>query len=131
MLAMGDIDWFKEINDRYGHQAGDYVLAELANCFKQHMEHQGFVFRWGGEEFLFIYEGLTVQEAAAQLEQLKSQAGGLDTCYDGICIHIAMTFGLADCTEADDVKTLIKIADENLYTGKRQGRNAIVYHTQT
>lgn len=131
VLAMGDIDWFKEINDRYGHQAGDYVLAELANCFKQHMEHQGFVFRWGGEEFLFIYEGLTVQEAAAQLEQLKSQAGGLDTCYDGICIHIAMTFGLADCTEADDVKTLIKIADENLYTGKRQGRNAIVYHTQT
>lgn len=128
VLAMGDIDLFKEINDRYGHQAGDYVLTELAQCFRRHMEHQGFVFRWGGEEFLFIYEGLTLQEAASQLERLKSEAGGMDTCYEGICIHIAMTFGLADCTEADDVKTLIKIADENLYCGKRQGRNAIIYH---
>lgn len=130
VLAMGDIDLFKEINDHYGHQAGDYVLSELAKCFKRHMEHQGFVFRWGGEEFLFIYEGLSVQEAAGQLTQLKSEAGGLDTCYEGICIHIAMTFGLADCTEADDLKSLIKIADENLYRGKKQGRNAIVYHEQ-
>lgn len=128
VLVMGDIDLFKDINDRYGHQAGDCVLQSLAQCFQQHMEHQGFVFRWGGEEFLFIYEGLTVQEAAEQLEQLKSRAGGLDTCYDGIWIAIAMTFGLADCTEAEDVKTLIKIADENLYRGKRQGRNAIVYN---
>ena len=127
VVAIGDIDWFKAINDRYGHQAGDFVLGELAKVFRQHMERQGFVFRWGGEEFLFVYEGLSASEAADQLEKLKSDAGALDVCYEGICIHIAMTFGLADCLEAQNIHDLIKLADANLYCGKEQGRNAVIY----
>lgn len=74
VLVIGDIDSFKNINDKYGHLAGDVVLKELSAVFLNHMRHKGFVSRWGGEEFLFIYERMDKQRALSNLEELLTES---------------------------------------------------------
>lgn len=72
-VAMGDVDFFKYVNDTYGHQAGDETLRQLAKVISTHMEHLGFVFRWGGEEFVLIYEDMDRYQAFKHLEILQEQ----------------------------------------------------------
>ena len=72
-VAMGDVDFFKYVNDTYGHQAGDETLRQLAKVISIHMEHLGFVFRWGGEEFVLIYEDMDRYQAFKHLEILQEQ----------------------------------------------------------
>lgn len=125
-IAIGDIDHFKWVNDTFGHQAGDTILKKLAMILTAHMERRGFVFRWGGEEFLFIYEGMDKKEAGEALAELQKDihTGGL-IC-EGQPVQAAMTFGLADCREAEDLDSLIHLADERMYCGKKSGRDRIV-----
>lgn len=125
-LAIGDIDYFKRINDTFGHQAGDIILKKLSDILTSHMERKGFVFRWGGEEFLFIYEGVDRDMAAVCLSELQEdiKAGGL--VYKGRQIVVTMTFGLSDCRESGSVDELIRLADDRMYRGKRDGRDRVV-----
>lgn len=125
-IAIGDIDHFKWVNDTFGHQAGDTILKKLSMILTSHMERRGFVFRWGGEEFLFIYEGMDKVKAAEALAGLQQDIhmGGL--CYEGQQVRAAMTFGLADCRESEDLDSLIRLADERMYCGKKNGRDRIV-----
>lgn len=127
VLAIGDIDHFKRVNDCYGHQAGDQTLQELAVLFKEHMERKGFVFRFGGEEFLFIYEAAQPEEVINDLKALKEKISLHEINTNQICFSVNMTFGLASCTDGDDIDALIRLADDNLYYGKNNGRNHVVY----
>jgi len=73
-LALVDLDHFKMVNDRYGHAVGDEVLKAAARRFESGMREGDWVARWGGEEFLFVLHGSTVEEAASVMERLASQA---------------------------------------------------------
>lgn len=126
-VAMGDIDFFKKVNDTYGHQAGDEVLKTVAACFSEHMEHLGFVFRWGGEEFLVVYEDADRKDAYGHLLQFQQKLRNTETLWNGKKIKVAMTFGVAEYGEETEVSRLIQLADHNLYQGKRDGRNRVVY----
>ncbi len=125
--AIGDIDYFKHINDTYGHQAGDEVLKMVAHAVAEHMEHIGFAFRWGGEEFLMVYEELDREQVFACVEKLRAVIGGSEMDWHGETIKITMTFGIADYGEAGDAKELIRLADARLYSGKSSGRNRTVF----
>lgn len=125
-LAIGDIDWFKLINDNYGHQAGDKVLKNLAAIFKCQMEKQGFVFRWGGEEFLFVFECMDIGQIKQELEKLQEVVRSSKVEYAGQDVVVSMTIGAAECTLEDTLETLLKRADDNLYTGKQCNKNQIV-----
>lgn len=126
VLVIGDIDYFKNVNDTFGHPGGDAVLRELAAVFREHMERKGFVARWGGEEFMFIYERMDMERVRTHLEELTELIRSAKIIYNGENISITMTFGAAACIEGDDLKTLVRRADDNLYYGKKNGRNRTV-----
>lgn len=125
-VAMGDIDFFKRINDTYGHQSGDEVLRSIAGEIAARMEHIGFVFRWGGEEFLIVYENMDRSAALEHLERLRSDLSAQGVQLNGVRIPVTMTFGVAEHGEERDVEKLIQLADSNLYRGKRTGRDRVV-----
>ncbi len=124
-IAIGDIDFFKKVNDTYGHECGDAVLKNVSALLKQHMWHRGFAARWGGEEFLLVFENVDLAEARKQLELLMDKIHELDTLYEGQHVKVNMTFGLI-CDPDKDIHTLLKEADEKLYIGKTNGRNQVV-----
>lgn len=104
----------------------DKVLKMVAHAISVHMEHIGFAFRWGGEEFLMVYEELDRKRTFACVEKLRAVINGSELDWHGEKIRITMTFGIADCGEAGDVKELIRLADARLYSGKSSGRNQTV-----
>lgn len=125
-LAIGDIDYFKRVNDTFGHQAGDAILKKLAALLTSHMERNGFVFRWGGEEFLFIYEDMDKAAAGEALAELQDDIRRSGLVYKEQAIQAAMTFGVADCREAEDLEEMIRLADQRMYRGKDGGRDRVV-----
>lgn len=124
-ISIGDIDYFKKVNDTYGHDCGDEVLKQIAYLLKKHMLSQGFAARWGGEEFLLVFDHLNQEEARQSLQKLLDDIRNLAIPYDDKTIHVTMTFGVAENTSTD-INQLIKEADDKLYLGKSGGRNCIV-----
>lgn len=125
-IVMGDIDHFKQVNDTYGHQAGDEILKKVSETMKEHMERLGFVFRWGGEEFLLIYEDLVEAEAVCCLKELYNAVNMIEVQWKEEKIKITMTFGVAEFCQDPAIGELVQRADANLYEGKRIGRNCII-----
>lgn len=124
LVVIGDIDNFKRLNDTYGHPAGDQVLRELSQIFQTSMQGKGVAARWGGEEFLFLYDE---EEGALQaLDDMMQRIRGLQICYREQKIKVTMTFGAAVCGEADTTESLIRRADDRLYDGKANGKDRIV-----
>lgn len=124
-VAIGDIDFFKRVNDTYGHECGDLVLKNIAACLKRHMAGKGFAARWGGEEFLLVYDHMDVREAYRYLQRLNFEIHDLDSCFDGRTVRITMTFGLVP-GDTDDISQLLRNADQKLYDGKAAGRDCIM-----
>ena len=126
-LAMCDIDFFKKVNDTYGHDAGDEVLKFVANKMVEESGETAFVSRWGGEEFLIIFPDCNGDHAFIILEKLRKTLKNSVIKVDEAEIKITMTFGLAEYSFNEDVDSVIKEADEKLYMGKQNGRNQVVY----
>lgn len=123
--VLADIDHFKSINDTYGHESGDIVLQNVAKLLKNHIHKKGYVGRWGGEEFLMIYENCHVEQAKAYLQELQTLIRESTHSVEGADIKITLTFGLV-CDSSLEPHELIKKADDKLYTGKKNGRDCIV-----
>ena len=126
VVGIGDIDYFKSVNDTYGHECGDIVLKEIAAILKKHMAGKGFAARWGGEEFLFIFENLHVAAAKEITEEMLKEIRSTSITYENDNIHITMTFGLTQGGVGTNTTELIQKADALLYKGKNNGRNQIV-----
>ena len=126
-IAMMDIDYFKAINDKYGHDAGDRVLAAVADHVSRSTRSFDDAYRLGGEEFLLCMKetdlgaGLKVIERLrSSLEQLPIQVGS------GLPVSITASFGLGVSTDDVPVGELLRRVDQGLYRAKNQGRNTIV-----
>lgn len=123
-VVMGDIDDFKQINDRYGHTTGDLVLSKVSQAIRTSVSKEDALCRWGGEEFVMVLRA--DQEAAcAVVERVRRKLSGI-VVDPGSSSAVTMTFGLADCLEADSFNELVRIADENLLRGKASGKNCLV-----
>ncbi|MDF3823061.1 GGDEF domain-containing protein [Leptospira sp. 96542] len=119
-----DIDHFKSVNDRYGHDAGDQVLQQAARLVVEHVRAGDFVFRYGGEEVLVVLAGLLTEEALKVAEGIRRrfEATPLSIGADGE-LNLTVSIGVAvDAGEADP-QSLVKRADMALYEAKRAGRN--------
>lgn len=126
-IAMGDIDFFKKVNDTYGHEGGDIVLKGLAKCFLEETEDVGLVCRWGGEEFLFILPGMNGDDAFEFIEKIRRKIKTITFNIKDEEFHVSMTFGLQEHDFRDSVDTSIDNADRKLYIGKSSGRDKVVY----
>ena len=121
-----DIDKFKSVNDTYGHNAGDEVLAFTADLIRQACTDKDTAYRWGGEEFIMIMADTTLEEAAAKAEALRKTVESSEFPADGRKIHCTLSFG---CTTFDKNKTIeenVSVADGHLYTAKESGRNCVI-----
>lgn len=123
--VLADIDHFKSVNDTYGHESGDIVLQNVAKTLKTHMHKKGYVGRWGGEEFLLIYEHCDVTQAKEHLQELQTIVRESTHEVADTAIKITLTFGLVSDNTLEPHE-LIKAADDKLYIGKKNGRDCIV-----
>ena len=124
-LAIADIDFFKKVNDTYGHTAGDEVLVSVAQIMKKNMAGKGFAARWGGEEFLLVYTGCDMETTLAYLEILTEAIREMYVEYDDKTIRITMSIGVAT-GNGDSVDKVLCTADDRLYHAKREGRDRVV-----
>lgn len=124
-VALGDIDFFKRVNDTYGHECGDLVLKAIADTLRWHMKDHGFAARWGGEEFLLVFEHMDLEASKESLTQLSEKIQTLEVPYENNVIKVTMTFGLVTGSQ-DSADKLLCTADKKLYEGKVNGRNQIV-----
>ncbi len=125
-VALGDIDFFKKINDTYGHDCGDLVLKEVSALLCRHMEGKGFAVRWGGEEFLLVYTRLHAKEAAEHVEEILKEIRLLRIPYGDCTVCLTMSFGVTEGGINEKADVFIKVADDKLYYGKRHGRNQVI-----
>ena len=126
-VAMIDVDHFKQINDTYGHPAGDIVLRQLAATLKQMLRGNDPLYRFGGEEFLWLLRCNTPDEAAQSAHRIVSIVRKTPSSIGGDqSISITITIGLAQTGEQEDINSAIKRADLALYEGKHAGRNRYV-----
>ena len=131
VIAIGDIDLFKRFNDRYGHACGDEVLTQLSALFMDYMEDKGEVARWGGEEFLLVFNDCTFEQGIEHMEKLIHRIRLMDIRYGGESLRVTMTFGISEYNPELTVDAIINNADKKLYFGKQNGRNRIVYTIPT
>lgn len=124
-IAMGDIDFFKKVNDQYGHEKGDEVLCYVADVLQKGIEENGFASRWGGEEFLLVMRG-EISALYGKLCQINDGIEGKVFDHSGKEFQISMTFGVVAWSDTEEFETAINRADELLYFGKEHGRNQII-----
>lgn len=126
-VAIGDIDFFKKVNDTYGHEAGDAVLVYIAGLVSGYIKNKGEACRWGGEEFLFVFRGMNGEEAAAHVEKLRLMIEQSEIAYKDQRISVTMTFGLDEYNRNKPIDDTINSADQKLYIGKNTGRNRVIF----
>lgn len=126
-IAMGDIDFFKHVNDTYGHDAGDEVLRTLSRLFCTVIGEKGEVCRWGGEEFLFVFPGMDMEEVQLLMSDLLDDIRHTPVLYERKLIHVTMTFGVEEFGRNHTMESVIQEADRKLYLGKESGRNRVIY----
>ena len=126
-VCLCDIDFFKRVNDTYGHDVGDEVLRKISETFRKKLPPDTFISRWGGEEFLLIFPHMNGDEAGTALEILRQKIKTL--VFDGgtEIFSVTLTYGLVEYDFYSDINTVLKEADEKLYLGKEGGRDRIVF----
>lgn len=126
-VALGDIDYFKRFNDKYGHECGDVVLKQVSECFSRHFTScKGYAIRWGGEEFLLVFMGFTKEAAFQETEKILEMIRNEKVIYGEKQVSVTMTFGVAGYRKGETIEKLVKRADDRLYRGKELGRNRII-----
>ncbi|HWI85981.1 MAG TPA: GGDEF domain-containing protein [Sphingomonas sp.] len=128
-VAFCDIDNFKRLNDVHGHSVGDRVLRLVGDCLSEDADDRTFVGRQGGEEFVVLFEGLPVIEAAARIDAIREALSQrtLRSRSDGIPIgRITFSAGVAALNGGEDGEALLHRADQALYRAKESGRNQVV-----
>ncbi len=126
-LLMCDIDFFKKINDHYGHDMGDFVLKRVAQLFKNKCRKVDYLSRWGGEEFLIVLPETNLDGGTKVAESIRESIENEKYKFNDQEISITMSFGVS-CPNDPEMKLeqLLKIADERLYAAKEGGRNQVV-----
>ncbi len=129
-LVLFDLDHFKDLNDRHGHDAGDRVLRKVAALLQAHLPPSALAARWGGEEFLFALDGFDTDQAVALCEALRAAFRANPVALEETAIHFTATFGVVGI-EPDDasLEGWMRQVDQALYAGKRAGRDRVRVHT--
>lgn len=129
-LVVIDLDKFKNINDGYGHSAGDYILKTLVTCVDETVRGSDMLFRYGGEEFVLILSGTDSEGAKRIAERLRCAVETYPFIYDRQEIAVTASFGVATLRSRDDAKRLFNKADTALYQAKDAGRNQVNYYEE-
>lgn len=126
-IVLFDIDYFKQINDEYGHQKGDEALIGITKLVSKLIRKSDLFFRWGGEEFLILLPGARMEEATRVSEKIRREIEKLKI--KGIR-KLTASFGVTQCKVDDNQESMFKRVDNSLYLAKLTGRNKVVYNEE-
>lgn len=126
VVALGDIDDFKRVNDVFGHNCGDEILSAVAELLRKTLGGGVEICRWGGEEIVFLFPETGPEQAREKLESLRRTVEGHVFRCGEQDLRITMTFGMAWGGPEADAQSLIEAADRRMYRGKEQGKNRVV-----
>jgi diguanylate cyclase (GGDEF)-like protein len=124
-FAICDIDFFKKVNDTYGHNCGDIVLKMVSEKLRAAEVDQDFVARWGGEEFIIVLKG-RLDKNLVTINAIADSIRSSVVTYDGKEVRVTMTFGVTEYHAPENLDNMISRADSLLYQGKEGGRNRVV-----
>lgn len=124
-LVLADVDFFKRINDEFGHDAGDKVLVRLAALMRESLREVDVLARWGGEEFLALLPSSDSAAAAQVAERLRRTVAAAHIDIGGRTLQVTMSFGVAEVSDPLDLQPATARADGALYKSKREGRNRV------
>lgn len=130
-VAFCDIDHFKKINDNFGHDTGDRILKMVADALVEGVGEDAYVGRFGGEEFLVLFDGIMARRAAMRVDEVRDELSGrhLVSKTNGEPLGtVTFSAGIAQLTEGEDEGSMMKRADEALYAAKNGGRNRVIIH---
>lgn len=123
-MILLDIDFFKKINDKYGHQAGDQVLIEFSKIVEENTRKSDMLFRWGGEEFLIILPNTTLDGAEQAADKIITKVR--KHIYTDLDEGVTVSAGVAENTDHADKESFFKRVDKALYQAKHEGRNRYI-----
>jgi two-component system, cell cycle response regulator len=127
-LVMADIDHFKDVNDKYGHDAGDAVLRHFAGIIKSHTRGSDICARLGGEEFVMALSHVGRDGVGTAIERIRERIDTEPYTWQGDILHVTASFGAARIHEGSgDCQRLLREADLALYTAKQRGRNRVEF----
>jgi diguanylate cyclase (GGDEF)-like protein len=126
-LILLDVDNFKEVNDSYGHLAGDFVLKSMARLVEKNLRTIDIVGRYGGDEFIVILPQIDLDNTYIAGERLRQAVESETFLYNDEVIKLTISLGVAAYQDGKDTQALIKLADDNLYRAKKEGKNRICY----
>jgi diguanylate cyclase (GGDEF)-like protein len=124
-IVVADLDWFKDVNDRYGHPAGDSLLREFAALLQESLRDVDLAGRWGGEEFLLVLPGTDLAGGAQVAERIRAALANRMVLVDGTPIPVTASFGVAAVPPEKTASELFAAADTALYEAKRAGKNRV------
>jgi diguanylate cyclase (GGDEF)-like protein len=130
-VVVADLDWFKDVNDRYGHPAGDALLREFATLLRESLRDVDLAGRWGGEEFLLVLPGTDLAGGAQVAERIRAALASRMVMIDGTPIPVTASFGVAAVPPAQTASELFAAADAALYEAKRGGKNRVQTAVET
>jgi len=125
-VAIADIDFFKKVNDTYGHACGDATLVALTGLFNAEAKDRFMACRWGGEEFCFFLPDKNLDEAGSIMNDLNFAVEKMPVDFEGHHFNITITVGVEETDFQSSLEELLDSADEKLYLGKNSGRNRVV-----
>jgi diguanylate cyclase (GGDEF) domain len=129
-IMMIDVDHFKSINDRYGHQVGDEVLKCLAKVAQRTIRSEDYFARYGGEEFCILLPSTIAKEAWILADRLRQTYAETAMEFDGEVLHSTISIGVSDSIQSGVAfASLVAAADQAMYRAKQQGRNRVVMYS--
>lgn len=124
-VVIADIDFFKKVNDAYGHDTGDIILRAVSQSLRESVRAYDTIARWGGEEFLLLLPETKAESAELLVERIRKTVEEHAFAYYGGTLSVTMTFGVSAIRTNDTIVDVIKRADHALYKGKNAGRNCV------
>ena len=130
-LAILDIDFFKKVNDNFGHQYGDYVLKTVSDLLKQSFRKTDLLYRYGGEELVMIMPETNIEGALVPVQRLRRMVEEYEFDYNGVKTNVTVSIGLTmNYQSFNSTAEILKSADDALYRAKEEGRNRVILHEQ-
>lgn len=126
-IIMCDIDHFKRVNDKYGHNAGDVVLKNVADILNESIGIDDVAVRWGGEEFIVLVPNHDQEQTRALAEHIREEVQRSTYVFEGIEMYVTMSFGVSELEMGMCPDENIQIVDDKLYQAKEKGRNRVIY----
>ncbi len=126
VLGVVDIDYFKKINDEYGHDAGDQALRFLGDYLRRSVKGRDLMCRWGGEEFIVLFPHLSFHSGVLVLDQIRDEIHSRDVVHGDRVFQITFSAGVVELESKSEFQEGLKLADQRLYHAKKSGRNRVV-----